>query len=88
MPMHFFHVEDGTSTPDSDGVELKDVAEAKCAAVKMAGRIICDAASDFWNRAEWKMTVADHTGLTLCTLNFVGTEAPATSLRAYSGRAA
>jgi len=81
MPEFFFHIQDGTSTPDLDGVELKDISDAKCEAVKMAGRIICDASKEFWDRAEWQMTVTDDSGLTLFILDFVGTEAPASLTR-------
>jgi hypothetical protein len=87
MPQYFFHIEDGTSAVDPDGFELKDLAEAKCEAVIMAGRMICDASKEFWDRAEWQMTVTDDTGLTLFMLDIIGTEAPASVARVHSAAA-
>jgi hypothetical protein len=84
MPKYFFHVQDGTASPDPDAIELKDLADAKCAAVKMAGRIICDSSKEFWSRSEWQMTVSDENDLTLFTLDFVGIEAPASLTRVHS----
>jgi hypothetical protein len=77
MPRYFFHIEDGLAIHDDEGAELKDLAVAKCEAVKLAGQMICDAAGSFWNKEEWKMTVSDETGLTLFCLHFLGIEAPA-----------
>ena len=77
MPRYFFHVEDGTSRSDEESTELENIVQAKCEAVKLAGRLICDEASEFWDRSQWKMTVTDDTGLILCILEVLGTEAPA-----------
>ena len=82
MPKYHFHIDDGGSAPDREGVELENLAVAKCEAIRMAGRIICDAAASFWDRAEWTMTVTDDTGLTMFTLQIVGTEAPACQISA------
>ena len=74
MPRYFFNV-DGLP-PDSEGTEMKDVAIAKCEAVKLAGRHICDAAGDFWDTQDWGLTVTDDIGLTLFSLRFMGMDAP------------
>ena len=79
MPRYFFDIDDAGSGPDTVGTELKDLTEAKCEGVKMAGRIICDQASQFWDRAEWNMTVSDETRLTMFTLHVVGIESAAAS---------
>ena len=78
MPRYHFNVDNGAVLPDPDGTELDSLAAAKCEAVKTAGRMICDAAGEFWDSAEWVMTVTDDAGLTLFTLQIVGTESPAT----------
>ena len=52
---------------------------AALAAIKKAGETVCDEADRFWDRAEWTMTVADPTGLTLFQILIVGVEAPAMS---------
>ena len=77
MPRYFFHIEDGSSLRDEEGVELKDLATAKCEAVKFAGQMICESASRFWENEEWKLTAANEAGLTLFCLHFVGIDAPA-----------
>jgi hypothetical protein len=77
MPRYFFHIEDGTILHDDEGTELKDLAVAKCEAIKLAGQMICDSAGGFWDKEEWKLTATDEDGLTLFCLHFVGIEAPA-----------
>jgi hypothetical protein len=77
LPLYFFNVDDGDSDLDSEGTELKNLAVAKCEAVKLAGRIICDAGDTFWDRAEWRLTVTDEKGLSLFELYILGTESPA-----------
>ena len=77
VPRYFFNIDDGRSTRDLDGVELKDLATAKCEGVKLAGQMICADSDRFWNRREWGLTVTDTAGLILFSLAFFGTEAPA-----------
>ena len=77
MTRYFFHIEDGIAAQDDEGVELATLAEAKCEAVKFAGRSICDDAGRFWDSGEWKLTATDASGMTLFSLTFIGTDAPA-----------
>jgi hypothetical protein len=84
MPRYFFHVEDGADITDDVGMELAGVAEAKCEAMRYAGRLICDGAGGFWDAGDWSMTVSDETGLTLFTLHLSGIEAPAIQASARS----
>jgi uncharacterized protein DUF6894 len=74
MPMFHFHTDD---LHDDDGHVLPNVNSAKCEAIKLAAQMICDQADDFWDRAEWSMTVTDERGLTLFQLQVIGTESPA-----------
>ena len=76
MPRYFFHIEDHIGAQDEEGVELETLAEAKCAAVRLAGQHICDSASHFWDTDGWKLTATDETGLTLFCLIFIGVDAP------------
>jgi hypothetical protein len=55
---------------------LDNLAAAKCEAVKMMGRLICDASETFWDCADWTMTVTDEAGLTVFELSVSGTQAP------------
>ena len=73
MPRFHFNINDER---DDEGSELDTLAEAKCAAIKLAGRTICEDAAVFWDRMEWGMTVSDEMGLTLFQLGIIGTEAP------------
>ena len=60
MPRFHFHLED---RPDEEGRDLASVAAAKCEAVKIAGKLICDSAAEFWDTARLLMTVTDDRGL-------------------------
>jgi hypothetical protein len=77
MPRYHYHLHTGAEDRDETGIELHDLEEAKCEAVKTAGRLICDDAAGFWNRDEWRMTVTDVAGLTLFELHLVGIESAA-----------
>ena len=81
MTRYFFNVEDSVGSPDDEGTELEGLATAKCEAVKLAGRVIIDAARSFWEKGDWKMTVTDESGLLLFSLLFVGVEAAAISTK-------
>jgi hypothetical protein len=76
MPKFHFHLD---HERDEQGLELADLAAAKCEALDFAARHICDAANAFWSRAEWTLTVANQDELTLFQLHIVGTQSAATS---------
>ena len=73
MSSFIFQVEGGPK----QAAQAESLADAKCKAVRYAGQIICDRANQFWDTADFKMSVTDDEGLVLFTLQFVGTEAPA-----------
>ena len=75
MSRYFFHI-DGCPR-DDEGCEISDLAKAKCEAVDMAGRVICEQSDTFWDKKEWGMTVTDGDDLTLFTLTFFATEGAA-----------
>jgi hypothetical protein len=74
---HFHHDDER----DEQGLELADLAAAKCEALEFAARHICDAANAFWDREEWTLSVTDQRGLILLQLQIVGTQSAATSSR-------
>ena len=74
MPQFSFQVD---GSPELLKVDLENLAEVKCEAVRYAGRLLCDRASEFWDDGDFMMTVSDEHGLTLFTLSFNATEAPA-----------
>lgn len=75
----YFHVNEDK---DIIGTEMGSLAEAKRQAVKLAGALIGEAASTFWNAPSFMMVVTNDVGLIYYTLDLVGLESPtARSLR-------
>ncbi len=74
MSKYQFHVDDRAEVQAFDADNL---AEAKCEAMKIAGRTICEEAEVFWDKSNWGMTVTNDQGLTLFRLEVSATEAPA-----------
>jgi hypothetical protein len=70
MARYFFHLHDGTLSPDLIGTELPDREAAMQAAVRASGEAIKDLPHDFWTQADWRMIVADEHGEVLFTLRF------------------
>ena len=69
MPRFHFNIFDGTEKPDSEGIELADMAHARAEAVRAAGEMIREMGDDI-ARGEWQMRVADESGRTVLTLIF------------------
>ena len=76
MARYFFNLE---HVADKQGLELDSLADAKCAAARLAGKLICAAAEDFWDTGEFSMSVTDESGLVLFTLIMSAIEAPVIS---------
>lgn len=74
---YFFHVADGKDFRDLQGTELKDFTAARVEALRFAGALLAELGSDFWSGEEWSMRVTDAADLTLFTLAFTATSAPA-----------
>lgn len=72
MQKFVLHLEGAPATE----LELSSIAEAKCAAARYAGTLLCDPASPFCDGRDFSITVADGDGLTLFTLQIIGTDAP------------
>ena len=70
MPRYFFHVSDGAEFPDPEGVVLPDVSAARVQAIETAGAMLKEHGPTFWGGGEWRMTVADQSGETVCSLRF------------------
>ena len=78
MPRYYFHVEDGVSLPDREGIELPGLTEARRQAAILAGGVLSEGAGQFWDGQPWSIRVTDDTNLTLFTLDLSATSAPAT----------
>lgn len=74
MPNYHFHINGRTDGSDQRVVELKDLAEAKCEALKLAETVTSDASGTFWDKPEWMLIVTDDAGLTLFQLQVLGAE--------------
>ena len=85
MPRYVFNIADGNGAQPLT-LDLPDIRSARAEAVKAACRILCEDADAFWSQGgDWQMTVANEHGLTLFTLIFYATNAPAASGTAVNG---
>jgi hypothetical protein len=72
MPTYYFHIDNGTFVPASEGVDLPDLDAVRREAVRAAGEIINDSKQSFWeHRGPWIMHVTDYENQLLFTLEFV-----------------
>jgi hypothetical protein len=72
-----FNVHDGSGHPDTLGTDCADLAAARVEAVQRIGKMLMEDAARFWNGDDWTMTVTDSSGLTMFSLRFMATIAPA-----------
>jgi hypothetical protein len=70
MTRYFFHIRDGVDIPDPEGTELPNPDAARTEAVVFAGAMLKDCAQGFWKNADWRLTVIDENGGTVCALRF------------------
>lgn len=77
MPRYFFNVHNGSDMPDKDGTVLPDLRAAQKQAVMYAGELMQDVPDAFWDGTDWSMIVADERDMTLFTLTFFTSLAPA-----------
>jgi len=77
MPRYFFHVENGESHADAEGMELTGLDSAREHAVGYFAELLRDAARTFWENGDWVMRVTDEKGLVFFTLHFAATIAAA-----------
>lgn len=73
MPRYLFHIhddEDFEDFPDDEGTVLADTAAARAQAVATAGAMLRETGETFWGGTEWRMSVVDEAGQTVCELHF------------------
>ena len=60
MPRYFFHVKDGRTFIDTEGVELSNLAAARALAVTASGEALRNGAGPaVWDGTPWEMWVTD-----------------------------
>lgn len=74
VPKFFFHVRDGTYSPDVVGTDLPDTYSAQAEAVKLCGALVKDLGAKFWDHGEWKLEVCDASNKQLFALTLTGVE--------------
>lgn len=78
MPRYYYHVHDGRTTLDDEGVELADLKAAREMAILNSGEILKNGAGPaMWAGEPWRMWVTDGPGgggKTLFTLKFSAVE--------------
>jgi hypothetical protein len=62
MSRYFFHVRDGVSDEDEEGVELADLEAVRKEAVSTAASILRDLAAEPWLTRAWALEVTDQEG--------------------------
>jgi hypothetical protein len=75
MPRYYFHIHDGRSIIDKDGMVLADTSEARRKAIRISGQYFDNDADVVSLGEEWRMEVTDERGLILFRLDFVVTDA-------------
>jgi hypothetical protein len=70
MARYYFHIEDGKSYPDHEGVELPDIKAVRAEAIRASGEMLRDHGISLWDGEEWEMRVVDHAGEPVMTLKF------------------
>jgi hypothetical protein len=70
VPRFFFHVRDGYTSLDIEGIELADCDAARRQAIEAMGEILKDEGRQHWTADVWAMHVMDEFGDTICRLRF------------------
>ena len=77
MPRYFFHVQDGQSSRDVDGIELSSSRSARVEATRFIGELLRDQSSSLCGEDTWSVEVTDANGLIMMTLHVLTNLAPA-----------
>jgi len=85
MARYFFHLRNGDSYSDPEGMEFPDLQACRVEAASMLSGILRDRVSEFWEKQSMKLMVTDEQGLILFVLNLTAVEAPAVSNERKTG---
>jgi len=79
MSRYYFNIEEAVLDEDKLGADLSDLDAVKQTAVQIMVESLWGRGGRFWDAPNWRLVVADETGLTLLTLELSATLAPAIS---------
>lgn len=79
MTRYLFNL-DGPSASEDVEIELDGLPEAREMARRFLGQCLAFGPADFWDRGEWRLTVADESHLTVFMIDVVATDAPAAKI--------
>lgn len=65
MERYFFHIEDGETLRDEQGLELRNIEAARQEAVAVMAQYLRDRPDDIWEDRPVTVTVQDDRGMTL-----------------------
>lgn len=77
MPRYFFNLAGAIDDPDSHGIELPNISEARIMAAKHAGEYLRDRPEVAWLGDEFRIEVTNADGLIIFTFIALGVDAPA-----------
>ena len=75
MPVYHLHSANGRPVCDSDGIELRDLAEARMNAVQLAGQELRDHPEHVWQSGHWRIEVTDDRNVLLFTVVMLAIDA-------------
>ncbi|MBM6583801.1 hypothetical protein ILT44_26725 [Microvirga sp. BT689] len=70
MPQYFFHIFNGSAHPDTEGIDLPGLEEARREAIQTAGEILRETGIKSWKNSDWHMEVVDAAGQDVPWLRF------------------
>lgn len=77
MPRFFFHVRKDGRLPDSSGVDLPGLEEARIETARCLAHELKDFPRELWTDEEWSIDVKDEHGLVLLTIHSAAFESAA-----------
>ena len=81
MPRYFFHIEDGVTHTDREGLELAGIRHARIEAARAIGQLVNLNPDEFWKDGGLRVTVTNDVGLVLFILDLSAIESPAIAKR-------
>ena len=78
---YYFHTD---HRRDLEGIELPSLTAAKCHAMNLVSKLVCDDVKAFFDMGDLRLTITSETGLSMFQLEIVGTDSPSVRSTARS----